>query len=87
MRGLAAGRGANAPLHAPVIGQPRLISSSLQMGPDIIQGRSRQANQEGSQAVPPGNDPELAAQRVTEVCRRLRLLCFDELYQHLSTRK
>ncbi|KAL8883701.1 MAG: hypothetical protein Q9192_007038 [Flavoplaca navasiana] len=67
MRGLAAGRGANAPLHAPVIGQPRLISSSLQTGPDNVQGRSRQANQERSQTVPPGNDPELAAQRVTEV--------------------
>lgn len=90
MRGIAAGRGANAPANAPVIGQPRLISSTVEPPSDNLPGRLRthatneDANEQINQPASPADDPELTAHRVTEVCRRLQMLCNDNLYLHLS---
>ncbi|KAL8771707.1 MAG: hypothetical protein Q9209_002898 [Squamulea sp. 1 TL-2023] len=84
-RSIAAGRGANAPVNGTIIGQPRLISSSL--GPSLNDVPDRPLNYEARTLNgPPNNsrDPELLEQRMNEIYRRMRILCDDSRFRHLD---
>lgn len=92
MRGIAAGRGANAPANAPIIGSPRLISSSLELPSDNLPGRPRthdtneQADEHeyANERASPATDDALEEQRIIEIFRRIRLLSDDRRFLHLS---
>ena len=81
MRGITARRG----IDGPVIGQPRMGSSSLGPSLDNVPGRleSYPATTTDGHASR-ANDPELVEQRLIEVFRRIRILCDDSRFRHLT---
>ncbi|KAL8726912.1 MAG: hypothetical protein Q9166_006401 [cf. Caloplaca sp. 2 TL-2023] len=84
MQAVVTTRGANV----PVIGHPRLISSSL--GPAFGDDPGRPRNYETRDASNSANhvttDPETEQQRMIEIFRRIRVLCDDSRVRHLSAR-
>ncbi|KAL8916734.1 MAG: hypothetical protein Q9172_006169 [Xanthocarpia lactea] len=81
LRGITARRG----IDAPVIGQPRLVSSPLGPSLDDVPGRlgsdpATTTEERASRA----NDPELVEQRLMEIFRRIRILCDDSSFRHLT---